>query len=135
MKKILSALALMLFVSTVTIAQSNLTLIMKNKVDFNRTEFKYTVSGLNNAKQVSAFYTKIQENAEVASVKDAGKDADGNHSFILTMKNAQNRAYYLNWASKLGISYILNEKGEKHTPQELLATKEENHNREAAHKH
>ena len=134
MKKIFAALALMLLVSSASIAQSNLTLVMKNKINFNQTEFNYSISGLNNQKDATAFCTKMKENADVSSVQDKGKDAEGNYNVMVTMKSVQNKAYYLNWASILGISYVINEKGEKHTPQELLAAKE-NTRSEGAQKH
>ena len=76
----------------------------------------------------------MKENADVTSVQDKGKDATGNYNVLVTMKSAQNKAYYLNWASKLGVSYIVNVKGEKKTPQELLTAKEGTHS-EAAHTH
>jgi hypothetical protein len=137
MKKILSALALMLFVSSATIAQSNLTWVMKEKADnayFMRTEFNYNISGFSSAKEASIFYAKMKENTDVTSVLDKGKDDAGNYKILVTMKSAHNKEYYLNWASKLGVSYILNVKGEKKTPQELLAAKEANHS-EANHTH
>jgi hypothetical protein len=127
MKKILSALALMLFVSSATIAQSNITWVMKEKATaayFNRTEFNYSISGFNSQKDASVFYAKMKENADVTSVQDKGKDANGNYNVLVTMKSVQNKAYYLNWASKLGVTYILTANGEKKTPQELLAVKE-----------
>jgi hypothetical protein len=138
MKKILSALALMLFVSSATIAQSNLTWVMKEKADnayFNRTEFNYTISGFSNAKEAAAFYTKMKENADVTSVQDKGKDATGNYQVLVAMKSAQNKAYYLNWATKLGVAYIVTVKGEKKTPQEMLTAAKEVRHTEETHTH
>ncbi|MGZ5114375.1 MAG: hypothetical protein ACXWHC_20055 [Usitatibacter sp.] len=40
---------------------------------------------------------------------------------------AQNKNFYLNWVSTLGVTYIINAKGEKKTIQEALAAKEGTH--------
>ena len=130
MKKINLLFTLLLSIFSVgMIAQSNLTWVMKEKADdayFQKTEFNCNISGFNNQQEATAFYAKMKQNADVTSVQDKGKDATGNYNVLLIMKSAQNKSYYLNWFSKLGVMYVLNAKGEKKTVQSLLANKESN---------
>jgi hypothetical protein len=125
MKKLFTLLVISLsMLSLRTIAQNNLTWVMKEKADdayFNRTRFNYSVSGFTNQQEAGAFYAKMKENPDVVSAEDKGKDATGNYNVLVIMKKAQNKDYYLNWSVNLGVSYIITFKGEKKTPQEILA--------------
>ena len=128
MKKVFSALAFMLMIySSNSFAQSNLNWVLKEKADdayFKRSEFIFSFSGLSNPKDMTAFYAKLKANTDVSSVQEKGKDADGNYSFLIQMKAPQAKNYYLNWATKLGVAYIVNLKGDKKTPQQMLAPAE-----------
>ena len=130
MKKIFLALTLGVVLYTTNLnAQSNINWILKEKTDavfFSKTIFDYSLSGFSTQSEVTAFYNKMRENLDVSSVKDNGKDAKGNYNVSVNMKSVKDESYYLNWAIKLGVAYIINFKGEKKTPQQILTAKNNN---------
>ena len=63
------------------------------------------------------FCNKIRSNQEVASCENSGRDANGAYSITFKMKKANEAIYYIGWAQKLGIDFIV-AKGEKKTPTE-----------------
>ena len=135
MKKIISILTIVLSILSINaIAQSNLTWVMKEKGDktyFQKTEFNCGISGLNNQKEATAFFNKIKENPDVASVSDKGKDAAGNYTMTIMMKSIQNKKYYFDWATKLGITTVMAVNGQKKTLQEAFTDNKKAHSEEA----
>ncbi|MEO8761641.1 MAG: hypothetical protein ABI388_09450 [Bacteroidia bacterium] len=127
MKKIFSTLVVALtFMSASVIAQNNVTLILKAKVDasyFERVEFTYTISGINNQQDAATLLGKMKANADIASVKNEGKDAEGNYQYNFQMKTAHDKTYYINMITNLGVAYVQTLKGEKKTPQQFLQAK------------
>lgn len=122
MKKILALVCLTLAVLTTKVhAQSNLTWIVKDKLTGDavkrKLDFTVSLSGLGNQNEMTAFCQKIRSNNEVASCEDLGKDAAGNYTIRLKMKNVQDAKYYLGWVQKLGVAFI-DINGEKKTPEE-----------------
>jgi hypothetical protein len=122
MKKIISLCFFALLVLSGKIyAQSNLTWI---PTSFGKgakvTQAKEAFTGFNNEKEVATFAQNVRNNPDVASCESLGKDASGNYVFDIKMKEAHGAKYYLNWAPKLGIAYVM-VNGEKKTPRELLA--------------
>jgi hypothetical protein len=122
MKKILSIACLLLLVLSVKVnAQSNLTWIVKDKIEdktFNsQLEFHILVEGLANQNEAIMLCNKIRTNQEVESCENLGKDEKGAYSIHFKMKNPKEAIYYIGWVQKLGFSYIV-AKGEKKTPEE-----------------
>lgn len=122
MKKILSITCLLLLVlSTKINAQSNLTWVVKDKIEDktfdSKLEFHISVEGLANQNEAVLFCNKIRSNQEVESCENLGKDEKGAYSITFKMKKPNQAIYYIGWAQKLGISYIV-AKGEKKTPSE-----------------
>jgi hypothetical protein len=122
MKKILSIACLLLLVLSAKVnAQSNLTWIAKDKIEdktFNsQLEFHILVEGLANQNEAIMLCNKIRTNQEVESCENLGKDEKGAYSINFKMKSPKEAIYYIGWAQKLGISYIV-AKGEKKTPAE-----------------
>jgi len=125
-KKFFSLIILLTLVSFISKAQSKVTWILKenaNDAYFYKTTFNYTLTGFNNNVEATEFYTKMKQNTDVLSLLDKGKDVAGNYNAVVTMKKAQEKIYYLNWATRLDVSYIQTFKGEKKTPQQLLDSK------------
>lgn len=122
MKKILSITCLLLLVlSTKINAQSNLTWIVKDKIEDktfdSKLEFHISVEGLTNQNEAILFCNKMRANQEVESCENLGKDETGAYSITFKMKKPNEAMYYIGWAQKLGISYIV-AKGEKKSPAE-----------------
>lgn len=122
MKKILSITCFVLLVFTTKVnAQNNLTWIVKDNIEDNtfktRLEFHVAIEGLSNQNEVTNFCNKIKANPEVESCESVGKDANGGYLINLKMKKTNEALYYIGWANKLGISYIV-VKGEKKSTAE-----------------
>ena len=140
MKKILSLLTVVLSIfSANAIAQNNLTWVMKEKVNaetYKKTEFNCTIAGISSPKEAADLEQNMKSNADVSSVKNIGKDANGNYQYSVLMKTAQSKPYYLNWASKLGVTYIMTLDGERKSIKEILAAREQkSSDRQHQHQH
>lgn len=126
MKKILSIACLVLLVlSSKVNAQSNLTWIVKDKIEDktfdSKLEFHIAIEGLANQNEAILFCNKMRANQEVESCENLGKDETGAYLVTCKMKKPNEAIYYIGWAQKLGISYIV-AKGEKKTPTEWVRT-------------
>lgn len=122
MKKILSIIFFALFAfSPKANAQNNLTWVVKDKIEENtfktRLEFHIAIEGLSSPNEATAFCNKMKTNQEVESCENVGKDENGAYLITLKMKKVNEAIYYIGWAQKLGISYIV-AKGEKKTTAE-----------------
>lgn len=122
MKKILSIICFTLLAFSNNMnAQNNLTWIVKDKIEENtfktRLEFHIAIEGLSNPSEVTAFCNKMKANQEVESCENVGKDENGAYLINFKMKKTNEAIYYIGWAQKLGISYIV-AKGEKKTTAE-----------------
>jgi hypothetical protein len=127
MKKILSiAVFAFILLATKSFGQSNITWVIKDNLGQGalktKTEFSCAFVGFANQNEATAFYQKIRSNADVASCEDMGKDASGNYSVKITMKDTHDKKYYAAWANKLGVTNIT-ANGETHTPREWLEKK------------
>ncbi len=122
MKKFLSIICFTLLAfSNNAKAQSNLTWIVKDKIEENtfktRLEFHIAIEGLSNTDEVVSFCNKMKTNNEVESCENVGKDENGAYLINFKMKKTNEAIYYIGWAQKLGVSYIV-AKGEKKTTAE-----------------
>lgn len=126
MKKIISLLSLLFVMASFSArSQSNVSWIVKDDVSgdnyFRKTTvFNLTILGFTNKAEASKFLDEMRNNKDVASCEQVFSDANGNGDIKLTMKNPQDKVYYLNWAKKLHVSYIQSGR-EKKTPEQWLS--------------
>lgn len=124
MKKILSfAFLLVALFSFNVYSQSNLTWVVKDKIEDNtfktKQEFHLSVIGLTNSNEASEYCNKIRSNKDVESCDNLGQDANGSYSINFKMVKPQEPNYYINWAQRLGVTFI-EAKGQKKTTVEWL---------------
>lgn len=122
MKKIVSITCFVLLILSSKInAQNNLTWVVKDKIEDNtfktKLDFHILIEGLANQNEATEFCNKIRANKEVESCENLGKEANGSYSILFKMRKPNEASYYIGWAQKLGVSYII-AKGEKKTPAE-----------------
>ena len=124
MKKILSIACLaILMLTSAAYAQSNVTWTVKDKVQKgffkSSTVINSHFSGFANKDEATKFCSKIKAYPEVASAEVSNADANGNCDIKLSVKQPQNKQYYVNLAQKLGVAFI-NVNGEKKTPEQII---------------
>ncbi len=124
MKKILSIAFLLLALFSFNVySQSNLTWVVKDKIEDNtfktKQEFHISVIGLTSPNEAAEYCDKIRSNKDVESCDNLGQDVNSAYSIKFKMVKPYESNYYINWAQRLGVSFI-EAKGQKKTPAEWL---------------
>lgn len=126
MKKHITIICLLFIVSTKFFAQNNLTWTFLGKHEKGAikttTVFQTKLTGFKSIQEANKAINILKTSTDVKSCLVSNSDNLGNCDLVLTMKAAHDKKYYLAFAQKMGVSYIVNNEIKK-SVVELLAGK------------